>query len=239
MLSWLYPCRSGMNRVVPALNINRITHFFFSISEDDDIFPFMGRIKWCRMHQVLFAFLGTLTGLLSLGFFTSSMLSIISWSQCHNALQEWSLGWIKSLTTQARNCIVNNGSTGHSSLQGYWRFQGGHTFPSHRWFPHCMRAFLTHEARECLHILRHLCFGILYVTPEGLNNVMVIGTHTGAQDGPPTTMLAITGTLMGAATGAAMRCVSCSLLVTEGGKRALLTMACTFSLPLPPLLAFF
>ena len=66
----------------------------------------------------------------------------------------------KSHTTRARNCIVNNGGTGHSSLQGYWRFQGGCTFPCHRWFPHCMRAFLTREAREHLCILRHLCFGV-------------------------------------------------------------------------------
>ena len=49
----------------------------------------------------------------------------------------------------------------------------------------------------------------------------------------------MTGTLMGAATGAATQCVSCSLLVTEGGTRALFTIACTFALPLPPLLVFF
>ena len=49
---------------------------------------------------------------------------------------------------------------------------------------------------------------LVYVTPEGLNDVMVVGTHTGAQDGPPTTMLAMTGILMGAATGATVWCVS-------------------------------
>ena len=70
---------------------------------------------------------------------------------------------------------------------------------------------------------------LVYVTPEGLNDAMVIGTRTGAQDGPPTTVLAMTGTLMGAATGAAMWCVSCSLLVTDWGTRALLTIACTFA----------
>ena len=69
-------------------------------------------------------------------------------------------GWIKSHMTQAHNCIVDNGGTGHSSLQGYWRFQGGCTFPCHRRFPYCMRAFLTCEARECLRILRCLCFGV-------------------------------------------------------------------------------
>ena len=49
---------------------------------------------------------------------------------------------------------------------------------------------------------------LVYVTPEGLNNTMVIGTHTGAQNGPPTVMLAIIGALTGAATGAAAWCVS-------------------------------
>ena len=80
---------------------------------------------------------------------------------------------------------------------------------------------------------------LVYVTPEGLSDVMVIGTCTGAQDGPPTTMLAMTGTLMGAATGAAAWCVSWRCLVTEGGTRALLTIVCTFTLPLPLLLVFF
>ena len=65
---------------------------------------------------------------------------------------------------------------------------------------------------------------LVYVTPEGLNNVMVIGTHTGAQDGPPTVMLAMIGALTGTATGAATWCVSCNLLVTDGGTRALLTI---------------
>ena len=68
---------------------------------------------------------------------------------------------------------------------------------------------------------------------------MVVGTHTGARDGPPTTVLAMTGALMGAATGAATRCVSCNLLVTDGGTRALLTIGCTFGLPFSPLLVFF
>ena len=81
---------------------------------------------------------------------------------------------------------------------------------------------------------------LVYVTPEGLNDTMVIGTRTGAQDGPPTTVLAMTGALMGTATGAATQCVSCSLLVTEGGTRALLTIACTFAfLPFPSLQVFF
>ena len=53
-------------------------------------------------------------------------------------------------------------------------------------------------------------------------------------------MLAMTGALMGAATGATTQCVSCSLLVTEGGTRALLTIACTFVfLPFPPLQVYF
>ena len=81
---------------------------------------------------------------------------------------------------------------------------------------------------------------LVYVTPEGLNNMMVVGTRTGAQDGPPTHVLAVTGTLRGAATGAAAWCVSCILLVTDEGTRALLTIACTFAvLPFPPLLVFF
>ena len=81
---------------------------------------------------------------------------------------------------------------------------------------------------------------LVYVTPEGLNDAMVIGTHTGAQDGPPTVVLAMIGALTGAAIGTATQCVSCSLLVTDGGTRALLTIACTFSfLPFPPLLVFF
>ena len=86
------------------------------------------------------------------------------------------------------------------------------------------------------------CLGasvLVYVTPEGLNDMMVVGTHTKAGDGPPTHVLAVAGTLRGVATGAATQCVSCSLLVTDGGTRALLNMACTFALPLPPLLAFF
>ena len=77
---------------------------------------------------------------------------------------------------------------------------------------------------------------LVYVTPEGLNNAMVIGTHTGAQDGPPTVVLAMIGAPTGAAKGAATQCVSCSLLVTDWGTRALLTIACTFALPFPPLL---
>ena len=81
---------------------------------------------------------------------------------------------------------------------------------------------------------------LVYVTPEGLNDVMVVGTHTGAQDGPPTTMLAMTGALMGAATGAAAWCVSCRCLVTDWGTRALLPIACTFVFfPFPPLWVFF
>ena len=81
---------------------------------------------------------------------------------------------------------------------------------------------------------------LVYVTPEGLNNAMVIGTHTGAHDGPPTHVLAVAGVLRGAATGAATWCVSCILLVTDGGTRALITIACTFAvLPFPPLLVFF
>ena len=52
-------------------------------------------------------------------------------------------------------------------------------------------------------------------------------------------MLAVIGALTGAATGAATRCVSCNLLVTDGGTRALLTIVCTFALPFPPLLVFF
>ena len=80
---------------------------------------------------------------------------------------------------------------------------------------------------------------LVYVTPEGLNNMMVIGTHTGARDGPPTTVLAMTGALMGVATGATTWCVSCSLLVTDWGTRALLTIVCTFALPFPPLQVFF
>ena len=81
---------------------------------------------------------------------------------------------------------------------------------------------------------------LVYVTPEGLNDAIVVGTRTGARDGPPTVMLAIIGALTGAATGAATQCVSCSLLVTDRGIRALLTIVCTFSfLPFPPLLVFF
>ena len=51
----------------------------------------------------------------------------------------------------------------------------------------------------------------------------------------------VIGALTGAATGATTQCVSCDLLVTDGGTRALLMMACTFalSLPFPPLLVFF
>ena len=60
------------------------------------------------------------------------------------------------------------------------------------------------------------------MTPEGLNNTTVVGTRTGAQDGPPTVVLAMIGALTGAATGAATQCVSCSLLVTDWGTRALL-----------------
>ena len=52
---------------------------------------------------------------------------------------------------------------------------------------------------------------LVYVTPEGLNNMMVIGTCTGAWDGPPTHVLAISGTLRGATVGIATWCVSCSL----------------------------
>ena len=80
---------------------------------------------------------------------------------------------------------------------------------------------------------------LVYVTPEGLSDVMVIGTCTGAQDGPPTTMLAITGALMGAAGEAAAWCVSCRCLVTEGGMSALLTMVYTLALFFPPLLDLF
>ena len=80
---------------------------------------------------------------------------------------------------------------------------------------------------------------LMYVTPEGLNDMMVVGTCTGAQDGPPTVVLVMIGALTGAATGAATQCVSCNLLVTDGGTRALLTIACTFALPFPPLLVFF
>ena len=72
---------------------------------------------------------------------------------------------------------------------------------------------------------------LVYVTPEGLNNVMVIGTCTGAQDSPPTHVLVVAGALRGAATGAAAWCVSCILLVTDGGTRALLMIVCTFALP--------
>ena len=68
---------------------------------------------------------------------------------------------------------------------------------------------------------------------------MVVRTHTGAQDGPPTTVLATIGALMGAAR-AATWCVSCRHLVTDWETRALLTMACTFAfLPFPPLWDFF
>ena len=80
---------------------------------------------------------------------------------------------------------------------------------------------------------------LVYVMPEGLNDAMVVGTRTGAQDGPPTVVLAISGALTGAATGAATQCVSCNLLVTDGGTRAPVTIACTFALPFPPLLVFF
>ena len=81
---------------------------------------------------------------------------------------------------------------------------------------------------------------LVYVTPEGLSDVMIVGTRTGAQDGPPTTVLAMTGALMGAATGAAAWCVSYRRLVTDWGTRALLTIACTFAfLPFPPLWVFF
>ena len=178
-----------------------------------------------------------LNGSFPLGFFVSSVLSVISQSRSLNVLQEWNLGWIKSLMTWACHCILNNRGTGHSSLQGYWRFQGGHAFPCHRRFSHCMRSFLACEARECLHILRHLLLGV--GNTRGLKHMMVIGTCTGAQNGPPTTVLAITGALMGAVTGAAAWCVSWRHLVTEGGTRALLTIVCTFVLPLPPLLDFF
>ena len=74
---------------------------------------------------------------------------------------------------------------------------------------------------------------------EGFTDAIVIGTHIGARDGPPTVVLATIGALTGAATGAATRCVSCILLVTDWGTRALLTIACTFALPFPPLLVFF
>ena len=43
---------------------------------------------------------------------------------------------------------------------------------------------------------------LVYVILEGLTNMIVIRTHTGAHDGPPTVMLAMIGTLTGAATGA-------------------------------------
>ena len=55
---------------------------------------------------------------------------------------------------------------------------------------------------------------LVYVIPEGLNNVMVVGTCTGARDGPPTHVLAVTGAL-GATAEVATWCVSCSLLVTD------------------------
>ena len=81
---------------------------------------------------------------------------------------------------------------------------------------------------------------LVYVTPEGLNNMMVVGTCTGAQDGPPTHVLATAGALWGAATGAAAWCVTCRHLVTDWETRALLTIVCTFvGLPFPPLLVLF
>ena len=101
-----------------------------------------------------------------------------------------------------------------------------------------MRAFLTHEAENACTFLGTSV--LVYVTPEGLNDVIVVGTRTRAQDGPPTHVLAVTGALRGAATGAAVWCVSCRCLVTEGATWALLTIACTFAfLPFPPLWVFF
>ena len=80
----------------------------------------------------------------------------------------------------------------------------------------------------------------VYVTPEGLNDVMFIETRTGARDGPPTVVPAVISALTGAATRGATRCVSCNLLVTDGGTKALLTIVCTFAVfPFPPLLVFF
>ena len=80
---------------------------------------------------------------------------------------------------------------------------------------------------------------LVYVILEGFTNAIVIGTRIGACDGPPTVVLAMIGTLTGAAIGAATQCVSCNLLVTDGGTRALLIIACIFALPFPPLLVFF
>ena len=75
---------------------------------------------------------------------------------------------------------------------------------------------------------------LVYVTPAGLNNVMVIGTRViGACEGPPTTVLATMGALVGAGTRAATWCVSWRHLVTDGGTKALLTIVCACVLPFP------
>ena len=74
----------------------------------------------------------------------------------------------------------------------------------------------------------------MYVTPAGLNNVIVVGTRViGACKGSPTTVLATMGALMGAGTRAAMWCVSWRCLVTDGGTKALLMIACACVLPFP------
>ena len=95
------------------------------------------------------------------------------------------------------------------------------------------------------HPLYSLCFpkkefisSILYPPPQspvGLHQTPT-GLSYSERDGPPTTVLATMSTLMGAAGEAAAWCVSCRHLVTDWGTSALLTMACTFALPLPPIL---
>ena len=68
---------------------------------------------------------------------------------------------------------------------------------------------------------------LVYVTPAGLNNMMVVGTCViRACKGPPTTVLATMGALVGAGTGATTWCVFWRRLVTDGGTKALLTIVC-------------
>ena len=166
------------------------------------------------------------------------MLSIVSWSWHCNVLQEWSRGWIKSLMTHTCNHIVENGGTGHSSLQGYWRFRGGHAFPCHRRFPHRVRAFLTCEARECLHTLRCLYFGIH--DTRGLYRCdghwdLYRGTRWSTYCHASHDWHTDRSSCRGRYSVCLLQSVS-----NRWGTRALLTIACTFAVLLfPPLQVFF
>ena len=97
-----------------------------------------------------------------------------------------------------------------------------------------MRAFLTHEARERLHILRHLCFGVC--------NTRGLKRHDGCWDsyrGMRWSTYCRASHDWHTDESSHRGCYSVCLLQSVGGTRALLTMACTFALPFPPLLVVF